>query len=167
MVPNHRLRLLPGDRRIGNKHTMAETDAQSLKTLLRSLGLRSTGARIAVIRKLTSAAKPMTHAEVSSSLESVGFDSATIFRNLNDLAEAGLVVRSDLGDHVWRFELKGDGKNNHREAHPHFVCTDCGTISCLPQDAVSLKRSRGTPGALRGKSLAVQIQGLCDACTDS
>jgi len=146
---------------------MSDTDAQSLKTLLRSLGLRSTGARIAVIRKLASVAKPMTHAEVTASLGSLGFDSATIFRNLNDLTEAGLVVRSDLGDHVWRFELKGEGKNNHREAHPHFVCTDCGTISCLPQDAVAFKRTRGTPNALRGKSVAVQIQGLCDDCTNS
>ncbi|MCG5053392.1 MAG: transcriptional repressor [Myxococcales bacterium] len=140
------------------------TDAQSLKSLFHSLGLRSTGARIAVYRALSDAERPLTHAEVSAQLEDAGFDHATIFRNLNDLAQAGLVVRTDLGDHVWRFELRGDGKQSHREQHPHFLCTDCGHVSCLPEGAIALKRVKGTPKALASDSVVVQVQGLCDTC---
>jgi Fur family ferric uptake transcriptional regulator len=141
-----------------------ETDAQTLKSLFHSLGLRSTGARIAVYRTLANAEKPMTHAEVSEQMANAGFDNATIFRNLNDLTHAGLVVRSDLGDHVWRFELRGEGKQTHREQHPHFLCTDCGTIACLPDKAVSLHRIKGAPRALMTDSVVVQVQGLCDDC---
>ena len=141
---------------------MVAKDAGALKTLFHSLGLRGTGARIAVYRSLSQAERPMTHAEVSAELKESGFDHATIFRNLNDLATVGVVVRTDLGDHVWRFELRGDV--SHREQHPHFLCTDCGTVSCLPGGAVSLKKVRGSPKALGTSSVVVQVQGLCDDC---
>lgn len=140
------------------------TDAQTLKSLFHSLGLRSTGARIAVYRALSEAERPLTHAEVSALLEDAGFDHATIFRNLNDLTQVGLAVRTDLGDHVWRFELRGDGKQSHREQHPHFLCTDCGNVSCLPEGSISLKRVKGAPKALTSDALVVQVQGLCDDC---
>lgn len=140
------------------------TDAQTLRSLFHSLGLRSTGARIAVYRVLAEAERPLTHAEVSALLGDSGFDNATIFRNLNDLAQADLVMRTDLGDHVWRFELRGEGNLTHREQHPHFFCTDCGTVSCLPNGAISLKLTRGAPKALLSDSVVVQVQGLCDHC---
>ena len=142
---------------------MAAMDASALKTLFHSLGLRSTGARIAVYRALAEADQPLTHADVSSQLAESGFDNATIFRNLNDLTTAGLVVRTDLGDHMWRFELRGDGGKSHREQHPHFLCTDCGAVACLPDGAVALRKVRGAPKALSG-SVVVQVQGLCDEC---
>ncbi len=143
---------------------MAATDAQTLKSLFHSLGLRSTGARIAVYRALAEAERPLTHAEVSGELEDAGFDHATIFRNLTDLTQVGLVVRTDLGDHVWRFELRGDGKQSHREQHPHFLCTDCGGVSCLPEGAISLKRTKGAPKGLFATAVVVQVQGVCDDC---
>jgi Fur family transcriptional regulator, ferric uptake regulator len=143
---------------------MVEKDTQALKTLFRSLGLRSTGARIAVYRALSQSDRPLTHAEVSAELEDAGFDHATIFRNLTDLTTTGVVVRTDLGDHVWRFELRGDGSKSHREQHPHFLCTDCGTVSCLPEGAVTLKKVRGAPKALGSAAIAVQVQGVCDEC---
>jgi len=143
---------------------MVEKDANALKSLFHSLGLRSTGARIAVYRILAEAERPLTHAEVSTELQESGFDHATIFRNLNDLATVGVVVRTDLGDHVWRFELRGDGTKSHREQHPHFLCTDCGSVSCLPDGAVSLKKVRGTPKAIGTNKVVVQVQGLCDEC---
>lgn len=143
---------------------MAAQDAQALRTLFHSLGLRSTGARVAVYRALTDSQRPLTHAEVSAELAETGFDHATIFRNLNDLTAAGVVVRTDLGDHVWRFELRGDGNKSHREQHPHFLCTDCGTVSCLPEGAIAMRKVRGAPKAVGLNKVVVQVQGLCDEC---
>lgn len=140
------------------------TDAAALKAMFHSLGLRSTAARIAAYRALAEAGRPLSHAEVSARLADAGFDNATIFRNLNDLAEAGLAVRTDLGDHVWRFELTGDGKPNHRERHPHFLCTDCGSVECLPDGAVEVKRAKGAPKALGTGAVVIQVQGVCDDC---
>ena len=50
-----------------------------------------------------------------------GIDKATAFRNLNDMTDAGLLRRTELGDHVWRFELRRqDGAGGHEESGtPH------------------------------------------------
>jgi Fur family ferric uptake transcriptional regulator len=105
----------------------------------------------------------MTHQEVSKQLEGNGFDHATIFRNLNDLTEVGILSRADLGDHVWRFELRR-GDIDHRGQHPHFVCTRCGEVECLPDRTVTVQPAAGAPRALKRKGVVVQLQGRCDEC---
>ena len=137
--------------------------ATALKERIRTTGLRSTGARVAVLRVMDEAARPMTHQEVSQRLEGAGFDHATIYRNLTDLTEVGLLSRIDLGDRVWRFELRR-GDVDHKGKHPHFVCTSCGDVACLPDQSVSVKPSAGAPRALRRKNVVIQLQGRCDSC---
>src|SRR5579871_3937132 len=97
------------------------SDVATLQELLRGAGLRSTTARIAVLQRLRSARSPLSHAELAGQLTPLGLDKATIFRNLSDLTDAGLLVRTELGDHVWRFEIhdRAHGEKGH---HPHFVC---------------------------------------------
>ena len=67
----------------------------------------------------------MSHAEIAGALEPAGLDRATLYRNLIDLTDAGLLSRTDHGDHVWRFELR-DNAHGQTEQHPHFTCIDCG-----------------------------------------
>jgi Fur family ferric uptake transcriptional regulator len=138
-------------------------DLAELQMLIRGAGLRSTGPRISVLRHLRQAGAPRSHAEIYDAVASDGFDRATIYRNLIDMAHAGLVTRSDLGDHVWRFEMKGE-KAAHSAEHPHFVCTDCGDVSCLPEARIQIKPGRGAPRAVVNKAVEVQIKGLCDRC---
>ena len=71
---------------------------------LRGAGLRKTAPRLAVLEVLERARRPLSHAEVAESLAAEGLDRATVYRNLVALSEAGLVRRSDHGDHVWGFE---------------------------------------------------------------
>jgi Fur family ferric uptake transcriptional regulator len=130
---------------------------------LRTAGLRSTSPRVAVLRELEAAAAPLSHADLVESLGDEGYDRVTIYRNLTDLTEAGLVVRADLGDHVWRFELKRQDKS-HQRTHPHFTCTDCGTVTCLPSEAVRLTSAKGAPRAVAARSVDIQLRGLCDRC---
>ena len=105
------------------------SQSESIKQAIRDVGLRATPARIATLKLIQGASSPLTHAEVSEELQDLGVDKATVFRNLNDMASAGLLRRTELGDHVWRFELVAqDG--GHGSAHPHFVCVDCGAVSC-------------------------------------
>ena len=140
-----------------------------LKTQLRAKGLRATAARAAVYQVLLSAGGPVSHADVCEKLESSAFDRATLYRNLMDLAEAGLVRRSDLGDHLWRFELAERAHDDHQPidaAHPHFVCTECGTIECLPEGAVTVASVKGAPRALEGGHVEVQVRGTCNDCND-
>src|SRR5690242_3545617 len=122
---------------------MVKVDASSaaLRRALRDAGLRATGARTSVLQALIEAATPLSHSEVHERLAHQNLDRVTVYRNLTDLAEAGLVHKTDLGDHVWRFEWRppaATGEALHA-AHPHFLCSDCGAIACLPLAAVSLR----------------------------
>ena len=136
-----------------------------LQSEIREHGMRSTGPRVAVLAYLSRAEAPASHTEIYEALAHHGYDRATIYRNLMDLAEAGLLVRSDLGDHVWRFERKKAGAGGHPEGHPHFVCVDCGEVSCLPELAVKVTAASGAPRALGTKQVEVQVKGRCDDCT--
>jgi len=134
-----------------------------LQTMLRAAGLRSTAPRIAVLRHLTEVDAPRSHAEIFDELGGQGFDRATLYRNLMDMAEKGLIGRTDLGDHVWRFEIKKQVAG-HTIEHPHFVCTDCGTVSCLPDTSIRIARGSSSPKSIASRDVAVQLRGRCDDC---
>jgi Fur family ferric uptake transcriptional regulator len=96
-----------------------------------------------------------------------GFDKATVFRNLVTLSEEGFLRRTDLGDHVWRFEaISDEGATGVTHEHPHFLCTGCGTVECIPSLQVTVSGRRGLPRAVRRRDIEVQLKGLCDACLD-
>ncbi len=138
-----------------------------LKARLREVGLRATSARAAVLDALIAAGSPMTHADVCERLAQSEFDRATIYRNLTDLAEAGLVRRHDLGDRLWRYELADRAHDEHADDdrhHPHFVCTSCGGVECLPDGAVLVTAVKGAPRSLKGGLIEVQVRGTCNAC---
>lgn len=134
------------------------------KETLRGAGLRATRPRMAVLEILEGAKSPISHPEVAEVLVQEGFDRATVYRNLIDLADVGLVRRSDLGDHTWRFELTREGEE-HEGDHAHFVCRSCGTVSCLPDSAFSMKIERGAPRMLKQACLEIQVRGVCDTCS--
>jgi len=136
---------------------------KELKRVLRDAGLRATSARTLVLDCLMRAGRALTHAEVCEELDEHGYDRATLYRNLVDLTSGGLVNRTDLGDHLWRFELVGGGGHDS-SAHAHFVCQECGDVSCLPDDAVSVKSRRGVPKAIKQKQVEIQVRGVCNEC---
>lgn len=103
----------------------------------------------------------MTHADLAERLAANGFDKATTFRNLNDLTQVGLLRRTELGDHVWRFEAIGPAEHD-KQAHPHFVCIDCGQVTCL--DNIDLKVDRGLQRQSVGEITEILLRGHCVQC---
>lgn len=135
-------------------------DVLEARRMLKDAGLRSTPARISVINALKRSSKPQTHAELAEQLVPLGFDKATVFRNLTDLAEAELVIRTELGDHVWRFVLADP--SHDRSSHPHFVCMDCGTVSCIEDMALPSSTVRRSHNISRISE--VLVKGHCLTC---
>ena len=91
---------------------------------------------------------------------------ATIYLALDTLVDAGFVRRTDVGDHVWRFESlaeDGDGQRTGHE-HAHFLCTGCGEVTCMPELELKLPRGGQVPQSVRSRSVEVQLRGLCDDC---
>lgn len=124
---------------------------EAARARLREMGLRCTAARMAVLDHVMTATGPKTHAEVAEALADRGFDRATIYRNLTELTEAKILSRVELGDHVWRFELKRGHDHAPGEDHPHFLCTSCGEVSCLDDVNVAITPKATAPKKPGGK----------------
>ena len=140
---------------------MNDLSPGSIKALLRQAGLRATPARIATLTLMSQSSKPLSHAEVTVELAGLGVDKATVFRNLNDLVSVNLLRRAELGDHVWRFELANVGEDAC-SPHPHFVCVDCGTVSCM--DAHSLQDGNLVLGNDNATVTEILVRGHCNNC---
>jgi Fur family transcriptional regulator, ferric uptake regulator len=129
-----------------------------LRALLSGRGIRVTAQRMTLLRELAKLRVPASHPELTDRLAGSGLDRATIYRNLLSLTKDGLLVRTQLGDNVWRYELPRESSPQHGQ-HPHFVCTDCGDVACLSEGAVSLRQD-----AARRQVLEVQLRGKCESC---
>jgi Fur family ferric uptake transcriptional regulator len=146
-----------------SKKMAARPSRADLQQIVRGAGLRSTHARLAVLGHFHRRGEPQTHADVAAALARLGFNSTTVYRNLLELAEVGLLSRIELGDHVWRFELvgpQGDG------FHPHFLCLDCGTVSCLDAAGVGTQLGLGRLAKDNpiGQVTEVLLKGHCNQC---
>ncbi|MEM6928457.1 MAG: transcriptional repressor [Myxococcota bacterium] len=131
--------------------------------MIREAKLRATASRVAVLRLLHGTSSPTSHPEICEALQSDGWDRATLFRNLVDLTKAGILRKRDLGDRLWRYELASASED--AAEHPHFLCTVCGDVSCLPEIDVAMLAGSG-PQSLRTGQVEIQFRGTCDACLD-
>ena len=130
------------------------------RALLATKGLRHTLGRGEVLRALQAAHRPLTHAEVSERIPDGTLDLASVYRNLVKLAEAGIVARVECGDHLWRYELRD-------ESHPHFLCVDCGAVTCLKEtEAPVATTAAGGAATVVGAVLDVLVRGRCHACLE-
>ena len=76
----------------------------------------------------------MSHSEFVQVLQQVG-DQATIYRTLISFVDKGVARIASTASGIVRYEpiTEGEGKNT---VHPHFVCQDCGIVTCLPVSTV-------------------------------
>ena len=82
----------------------------------------------------------------------------TVYRNLNQLADAGRLKKIPLADGSCRFDKT-------REAHSHIVCEVCGSVADvhLPSfQALELAIAEETDFVLR--SYDVVLRGVCKHC---
>jgi len=138
------------------------------RQLVRGAGLRCTTCRVAVLQRLSESNSPSSHADLAELLVPAGYDKSTIYRCLVELSEVGVVSRLDLGDHVWRFEIRTGGQSKdegHAAAeHPHFMCLDCGKVTCLPDVDVRIAPTKGRKAGSMGDVTEVLLKGHCVEC---
>jgi Fur family ferric uptake transcriptional regulator len=137
----------------------AEREAQAV---LADRGLRVTRQRTAILAALLRTKRACSHGELAALLAPAGLDRVTVYRTLLSLTEAGVLVKTQLGDAVWRFDVKhGASAGKPHTAHPHFVCNSCGDVACLPADAVAVAvKAR----AGRRRVAEIQLRGTCGDC---
>ena len=115
----------------------AQPSLDDLRAVLRDAGLRSTNPRVAVLQHFHANRAPLSHGELVEVLADHGFDAATIYRNLTDLTGA---------------------------EHPHFVCIQCGEVSCLSEVRVKLSPAPGSIKSVVNSISDIVIKGHCTQC---
>jgi Fur family transcriptional regulator, ferric uptake regulator len=135
------------------------------KKQIRDLGLRVTAPRLAVLQVLAEAERPLSHSEVVVRLgDDAVWDRATVYRNLIALVGVELVRVASHAGGVCRYEL---ARGDKACAHPHFLCDDCGIVSCLPETEVVTPDVVTPEKAHWARSLRtaeVQFVGRCPSC---
>src|SRR5689334_3289658 len=118
-------------------------DAEGIKQSLEDSGLRCTPQRYAVMQFLTEHSSHPTAAEIFEAVNRLDPRSsrATIYNNLSDLVEAGLVREVAVEGRAARFDLRG-------MRHHHFICDRCGNV----EDMEWYEVPNPAPGSL-GKRL--------------
>jgi Fur family ferric uptake transcriptional regulator len=135
-----------------------------IKSLLRERGLRATGPRLAVVNSVAAQSQPVSHSQLVKVMADADMDAATIYRNLTRLTEVGLLRVVSRAHGMARYELTV-GRSDETHDHAHFVCSDCDTVSCLPEEVVPEPKvdSRWAASLSEAKLL---VQGTCPDCLD-
>ncbi|MEM9799231.1 MAG: Fur family transcriptional regulator [Planctomycetota bacterium] len=131
------------------------------RSLLREHDLRATAPRIAVLRVLAEAGSPLSHTDVLRRLGATDWDPTTTYRNLVKLREAGVAPVVSQAQGIDRYALARTQDDGHR--HPHFVCDDCGSVTCLPAQLTASMEMDG-PWASSIQDAVVQLTGACPDC---
>ncbi|MBM3954587.1 MAG: hypothetical protein FJ309_08235 [Planctomycetes bacterium] len=101
--------------------------------------------------------------EIADNLARIDFDKSTVFRVLQDFISTGLARRLDVGDHAWRYEQTSSiptGTKGH--AHPHMLCVDCGSVTCLADAADDLRVPKSV-----GDIEEIILKGHCKPCQEA
>ncbi len=105
--------------------------------------------------------RPLSHEEIAGEPEIDCLDRVTLYRTLTTLQQAGLLHRVQGVDGVWRFRGNPSPSGKCGGDHIHFLCLECGQMSCLPEQRLPwVKEPDGAE--VFGKQLLVY--GRCAIC---
>ena len=146
----------------GHEHSHAP--AELARERLRTVGLRVTPQRLAVLEILEAAPHEHLSADdVWRRLDDAAhpLDRSTAYRVLADLTGAGILQQAQLGDGAARFEVRA-------EPHHHAVCVVCGATEDVRPDSIEVlaRRLREMSGFALG-SEPLLLSGRCARCQES
>ena len=133
-------------------------DGDAIKRSLEDGGLRCTPQRYAVMAFLMKCNRHPTASEIYEAVNRVDPRSsrATIYNNLRDLVQAGLVREVAVEGRAAQFDAKG-------MQHHHFVCDRCGNVEDVEWYDVPRPASR-TLGKRVLREWELIFRGLCTKC---
>jgi Fur family transcriptional regulator, peroxide stress response regulator len=133
-------------------------DTDGIKRSLADSGLRNTPQRFAVMAFLMEQAEHPTAAEIFEAVNRVDPRSsrATIYNNLRDLVQAGLVREVAVEGRAARFDAKG-------ARHHHFICDRCGKVEDMEWYDVP-RPAGGSLGKRVLRECELIFRGLCSKC---
>ncbi len=130
------------------------------RQILKTAKLYCTAGRVAVLRVLLRADKPLRQDQIAKRLGKKHFDKVTIYRTLESLLRVGLVHKAFMAERAWHFELARNCSET--QCHPHFTCTKCGSTHCLT--GMSLPMVKSPHKGFHIHRQQTRLEGLCPTC---
>ena len=142
---------------------LKQSKAKGFAELLRSKGLKSTPTRLIIMDLLEKADKPQSSRSVYIQAKAIRpVDRVTVYRTMQAFYQAGLLERARAGGRSWLYHLVAGGEH---QRHPHFLCSGCGALECLPPKTVKLDMERlknSFPAQV--DHFRVSLEGVCPQC---
>lgn len=135
--------------------------ARSPESLLTQKGLRRTQERTLVLRELERLKSPVTIEELYA-LVQADVNKVTLYRMMEQFAEADLVERVSHPDGIKRYEYQVDH-------HHHITCTRCasrGTVH-ISETGLIAHALKSAPTFSTITSHTVEFYGVCKRCVSS
>jgi Fur family ferric uptake transcriptional regulator len=130
---------------------------------LAAAGYRRGGARRAVIRLLGEQRCALSAVEIGAALErdDRAVSRASVYRILEELEQAELVMRIEVGQGVVRYEPIRHGRGHHH----HMVCDHCGRLYPFVDERLERELRRVSEHvALEVAEHEVILRGACERC---
>ncbi|MHC4557890.1 MAG: Fur family transcriptional regulator [Planctomycetota bacterium] len=128
--------------------------------MLKAAKLYCTYNRVAILKMLMKAGKPLSQDQIAQRSGKKRFDKVTIYRTLESLLRVGLVHKAYMEKRAWHFELAHNCTES--QCHPHFTCTSCGDTHCLTEISLPMAKSPHKGFVIHRQQ--VRLEGLCPAC---
>ncbi len=134
------------------------TDAEAIKRSLDGSGLRCTPQRYAVMAFLMEQTRHPTAGEIFEAVnrQDPRSSRATIYNNLRDLVQAGLVREVAVEGRAARFDATG-------MRHHHFICDRCGNVEDVEWYDVP-RPAAASLGKRMIREWELIFRGLCSKC---
>jgi Fur family ferric uptake transcriptional regulator len=136
---------------------------RQIESRLRDRDVRYTRGRRALIGALSSADGPKSASELFVEL---GMPLSSVYRSLNVLEEAGVVIPHHGARGLTRYEM-AEWLAGH---HHHLVCVNCGSVEDIqiPQGhetrLTSIIRDVATAASFTPTDHSLEIEGRCSRC---
>jgi len=137
----------------------SDSESQA-RQILKSAKLYRTAGRVAVLKALLKAKRPLSQYQIAGGLGKRRFDKVTIYRTLESLVGVGLVHKAFVKGRAWHFELAHNCSES--QCHPHFTCTNCGRTHCLIEMSVPKVKKRHKGFLIHRQQ--TRLEGLCPDC---
>jgi Fur family ferric uptake transcriptional regulator len=144
---------------------MAGNILRDFEVFLAARGLRLTAQRRSIAEVFLSGKGHPSAEEIyrQARRENPRIGSATVYRTLKLLKEAGLATGMSLGDGFSRYEAP-----SHRGHHDHLICRDCGKIVEFENSRIEeLQRQVAKKHGFTVTDHKMELYGICGGCRHS
>lgn len=130
--------------------------------ILKRNQLSITGSRTKILELFLAKNGALAHGDIEKNAGEK-FDRVTVYRTLQSFLDKGIIHSIPTADNSIRYALcKNDcTKGHHHDNHIHFICQNCGAITCL--DEVNIPTIE-LPRGFKAIQTEMVVSGKCKDC---